>query len=37
MRKEESVEKSGKQFNFYTKQNDLTHAYHSNMPMILFI
>ena len=37
VRKEKSVEKLGKQFNFYTKQSDLTHAYHSNMLMILFL
>ena len=37
MRKEQCVEKLGKHLNFYTKQSDLTHAYHFNMPMILLL
>jgi len=36
-REEEYVEKLGKHLNFYAKQSDLTHAYHSNIPMILLL
>jgi hypothetical protein len=34
LRKEECVEKVGKDFNFFAKSNDLKHAYLSDLPMI---
>lgn len=37
VRKEESVGKEGKHFNFYAKRSDLTYAYFSYMPMILLL
>jgi hypothetical protein len=37
VKKEEFLEKLEKHLNFYTKQSDLTHAYHSNIPMILLL
>jgi hypothetical protein len=37
VRKEKCLEKIEKHLNFYAKQSDLTHAYHSNIPMILLL
>jgi len=37
LKKEECLEKLEKHLNFYTKQSDLTHACHSNIPMILLL
>ena len=37
VKKEECLEKLEKHLNFYAKQSDLTHAYHSNLPMILLL
>jgi len=37
VKKEKCVEKLGKHLFFYAKQSDLTHACHSNMPMILLL
>jgi hypothetical protein len=37
VRKEECLEKLENHLNFYAKQSDLTHAYHSNIPMILLL
>jgi hypothetical protein len=37
VRKEECVEKVGKHLNFFTKSNDLKHAYLSDLPMILLV
>jgi hypothetical protein len=37
VRKEKCLEKLEKHLNFYAKQSDLTHAYHSNIPMILLL
>jgi hypothetical protein len=37
VRKEEYVEKVGKNLNCFAKSSDLKHAYHSELPMILLV
>jgi hypothetical protein len=37
VRKEECVEKVGKNLNFFAKSNDLKHAFLSELPMILLV